>query len=300
MASTSRKVRAAAEGAVVGGAQSAAVIGALHYGMKGIAAVAPRAAAAIGVAASAPVMLSAAAAGGLYGGVKAARSGGHAKDIALGALGGAASMGTNIVVDAFTGTAKAEDSVKPRVYDAGPARAPKGGGENARDRSRGRNIQGRVEGEALKSQAELDRLAGEAPPTAPGTAVQPTAVAQPPQKGVVQKAKEYVLGTDGPKEDDALSKERRQLEQSAKETRRRMDIEFGGGGSGQKGVGPNYRKLQEELSKTEGRLGEITKQQAAKEEEEIATYRQMGALAAGAVARGAVGGDVGRGLYAGG
>lgn len=290
MPSTAKKVRAVAEGAASGGASAAIIGGGLHYGMKALTSVAPRVAAGVGFVTSAPVLLTGAAIGGVYGGAKAIKRGDSAGKVALSVLGGAASLGTNVVADAFT--SKADAQVKPREYDAGPAKAPKGGGEGKKDAARSRRVQGAVEGQVLRNQAELDAL-GAAPQDA--GAITPASKPIPePKKGMVQKVKEAVFGDSGPSE-DALTREKSRLEGRAKELRRQIDEEIGGR-SGQKGIGPNVRALQKELEKVENGdngnpgLSQLTKQIAKREEESLAAWRQAGSAAAGAIVGLGIGG----------
>jgi hypothetical protein len=241
------------------------------------------------------------AAGGVYGGAKALAKGESASKVALATIGGAASLGTNIAVDAFTSKAHAESMteamtrVGQKFAKGDPAFAEQYrlAAENDRKQmaaAKNKQQKDAAERRALSNEYLYKQVTGKHigpttpdDPVAAANAEKAAKAAQPegPKKGLFQRAKDFVLG-EGEKSEDAFTKERRQLEDSAKETRRRMDVEFAGGGSGQKGVGPNYRKLSEELEKTEKRLGEITKAQAAKEEEEIKAYRQMGAAVVGA------------------
>jgi hypothetical protein len=305
MVSNAVKARAVAEGAMVSGAVTGAAVGAIHLGMRGLARVAPRGAAVVGRAAgtvlAAPVILTATAAGAVYGGAKAAARGDTAGGIALGALGGAASMGTNIVADAFIGSAKAAEGDKPKKKAAEasvPAESPdsldkererlgaKFGGYDKRidqaidhaaksaiDKSNDKKTQDWWRVRELALRAEKENLNKPKTPEAP------------PKKGLLQEAKEKIFGTAKPKEDDALSKERRQLEQSVKETSARLDEEFKSRG----GKGPKYDALKKERDETQDKLAKLTEKQSAKEAEETAAYRQLGAMVGGAIIGGALG-----------
>lgn len=94
-----------------------------------------------------------------------------------------------------------------------------------------------------------------------------------------------LFGPAKEKADDALAKERRSLDTRADDLRARMKEEYSGRG----GAGKNYDKLKSELNEVEGKLSEVTKKQAEKEKEELAAYRQVGAVVVGGVVGGVLG-----------
>lgn len=314
MATVGRKARALAEGAAIGGAETAAVVGGASLAMRGLAAVAPRAAAGVasaaGIAFAAPTLAAAATVGGIYGGVQAARHNGSTRDIFKATLGGAVSLGTNIASDAIMGVAhaaegkKAKKAKKPTASAQPKAETPEQARERLgqrwggspkdlklaaeNDRANMATAKTQLEREAYERRAllaeqEYERQTGEhIGPTLPST---PAAA---PKKGLIQQAHDLVFGEGGPKKEDALKKSRKELDSRATELRRQMEAELGGQ-SGQRGIGPNYRALQTQLDKVEAERKRIGEQQAAKENEELAAYRQIGAYAVGGLIGGALG-----------
>lgn len=308
------KAKAVAEGAVIGGAETAAVVAAISAGRRGLGAVAPRAA---GVAArvggglmSAPVLAGAAGLGGLYGGVQSYRHGDSLGQIALSTLGGAASLGTNMIADAMTGHAHAEtmDEAQSRLGTkfGGSPNDIKLAAENSRRamaESKSQKSRDANERRALALEREYERVTGQhIGPTAPNQVTPPTpvapvhpekAVSGPADEGIghrmLRKAGEAVenavFGAKAPKPENALDKQRRELESQIAFEREKASKEY----AAHPGEGPNQKVHRDEITRLQGELAKITDRQAAKEAEELAAYRQVGALAAGA----AIGGWLG-------
>lgn len=100
-----------------------------------------------------------------------------------------------------------------------------------------------------------------------------------------------LFGKAKAKEEDALSKQRGELQSQIKFEREKAAKEY----EKSPGEGPNQKIHREAIEKLQGQLGDVTAKQEAKEKSEAAVYRQMGALAAGTL----IGGYFGHKVVAG-
>lgn len=316
MVTTAQKAVALSHGAAVGGTTSAASYGVLRAAMSSLAKASPRAAAVTSRVAStvlaAPVVATGAAVGALYGGVKSYREGKRGAELTLKTIGGAASLGTNVIVDgvvavtgagkkiapekpalasSFTGdgsvlTPKQEQAAKihtdteavraelgRKIKDA-EARMKREGatGQGAKWKQANEDRQNAINAIGALDQGRNEKLTnslngGPAATVAPAT----------PKKGLVESVKEAVFGPPKAPVEDALTKERKQLEGRLKEQQEIARIEYSGRG----GAGPKYDKMQADIKATQEAIGQITKRQEAREKEELATYRNIGAAIVG-------------------
>ena len=315
MVTTAQKAVALSQGAAIGGTTSAASYGVLRAAMSSLAKASPRAAAVTSRVAStvlaAPVVATGAAVGAIYGGVKSYREGKRGAELTLKTIGGAASLGTNVIVDgvvAVTGAGKKIAPEKPALASSfsgdGSVLTPKQEqaakvhtdteavraelGRKIKDAEARMKREGATGQGAKWKQANEDRQSAI---NALGALDQgrneklsnilngDPAAAKPsgPKKGLVESVKEAVFGPPKAPVEDALTKERKQLEGRLKEQQEIARIEYQGRG----GAGPKYEKMQADIKATQESIGQITKRQEAREKEELATYRNIGAAIVG-------------------
>lgn len=266
---------------VRGAGQGAVVNGALAGGVYGVARAVPRLAPVLGVGMRAlPVVGGLVVAGGAaVGGYRAYQRG---DSVLLGALKG--SLGI------MSASAETMDEAQARLgtkFGGSPNDIKLAAENSRRGMKNAKTVRERdaQERRALALEREYERVTGQhIGPTEPTSPPSSPAAVPPAQVGLVDRAKQILFGDPKPKPEDALSKQRRQLEGRASEVRGRMEAEFKQGGPG-----PKYKRLQDELSGIEKDLGGVTRQQEGKREEEAAAWRSVGALGAGIFVGGALG-----------
>jgi len=316
MVSRAAKARAIAEGGVVGGGTTAVMGMAATRGLKMLAAAAPRAGAVVSRALP-WVGVSYVAGMGAMSGVRAYKSGLGASEIARHVGLGMIGMDTLTLeprkgdgvrpsgMMKLGGPKPGESTIEERLKELGDRNGAGGDPEQFRKISENsrrameraktpaeRNAQER---RALLAEAEFERRTGQhiGPTKAPGQEPKPAPVANapvitpaPPNETFGQRMRRragdavenFFFGPARQKAEDALDKERKQLEQQLKETSGRLDDEFRNRG----GKGPKYDALSGERDRIQKQLSDVTKSQAAREKEELAAYRQVAAYAVGA------------------
>lgn len=314
-----QKAAALGNGAAVGGGTTAALGAAVGATMRGVASVAP-AVASVASKALPVLAVSYAAGSAVVAGVRSAKRGESAAEVAKHAALGAVGLDSIAIPKTSTrvefemkhgkpmglGGPK-DDSSNKTIAERQKELAEKNGAggdpavykkiaENSRKQmakaktNAERNAQER---RALLAEEKYEKLTGEhIGPTKP----EPKQEAAKPGPAVVEEVKpgegfgsrmlrkaeaaveNTLFGPGKPKAEDAMAKERAQLEKAAGETRARLDDEFKNRG----GAGPKYDKLKKEADEASGKLAELTKKQTEKEAEEAAGYRQLGAMVTGA------------------
>ena len=314
-----QKAAALGKGAAVGGGTTAALGAAVGAAMRGVASVAP-AVASVASKALPVLAVSYAAGSAVVAGVRSAKRGESAAEVAKHAALGAVGLDSIAIPKTSTrvefemkhgkpmglGGPK-DDSSNKTIAERQKELAEKNGAggdpavykkiaENSRRQmakaktNAERNAQER---RALLAEEKYEKLTGEhIGPTKP----EPKQEAAKPGPAVVEEVKpgegfgsrmlrkteaaveNMLFGPGKPKAEDAMAKERAQLERAAGETRARLDDEFKNRG----GAGPKYDKLKKEADEASGKLADLTKKQTEKEAEEAAGYRQLGAMVTGA------------------
>lgn len=316
MVSRAAKARAVAEGAVVGGSTTAAAGMAATRGLKALTAAAPRMGAAVSRALP-WVGVSYIAGQAVISGVRAYKAGLGAGEIARHAGLGAIGMDT-LTLEPRNGPGTRppgmmrlggpkpsdEQTIDERLAELGDKNGAGGNPEQYRkisDNSRRNMATAKTNAErnaherrALLAEEKYEKLTGQhiGPTKAAGAASAaapangPVVTPPGPNETLGQRLKRragdavenFFFGPARAKAEDSLDKERKQLEGRLAEQQRIARIEFEQRG----GDGPKYRQQQKDIGETQAKLGEVTKQQQAREKEELAAYRQIAAYAVGA------------------